>query len=94
MSAGPGGLDAHLDFAPRPTGVSHAGAIIALAETATAAAMWESKPTGELRPELFPVTGQMSANLIRDTDGGPLVRQPEVAPGSASPTVPGEPPGR
>jgi acyl-coenzyme A thioesterase PaaI-like protein len=48
----------------------HAGAIIALAdETATAAATWENPP-GEFRPGLFPLTLQMSGNLIRNTDDG------------------------
>ena len=52
--------------APRQsTGELYAGAIIALAdETATAAATWESIPTGEFRPALFPLTLHMSANVI------------------------------
>ena len=73
---------AQLDFKPeltQLTGLFHAGAIIALAdETATAAAMWELNPTGDFRPELFPLTLQMSANLIRNTNQGTLVAEAEV----------------
>src|SRR5215468_658849 len=58
LSAGEGRARTQLAFKPsltQLTGLFHAGAIIALAdETATAAAMWETNPTGELRPELFP----------------------------------------
>jgi acyl-coenzyme A thioesterase PaaI-like protein len=60
LSAGRGRAVAQLTFKPeltQLTGPCHAGAIIALAdETATAAAMWETNPTGELRPELFPLS--------------------------------------
>ena len=82
LSAGRGRAVAHLAFKPeltQLTGLFHAGAIIALAdETATAAAMWETNPTGELRPELFPLTLQMSANLIRNTNQGTLVAEAEI----------------
>jgi len=82
VSAGHGRAVAHLAFKPdltQLTGLFHAGAIIALAdETATAAAMWETNPTGEFRPELFPLTLQMSANLIRNTDRGTLVAEAEI----------------
>jgi uncharacterized protein (TIGR00369 family) len=81
VSAGQGWAEAHLDFEPeltQLTGRFRAGAIIALAdETATAAAMWETNPTGEFRPELFPLTLQMSANLIRNTNHGTLVAEAE-----------------
>ena len=81
-TAGQGRARAYLDFKPeltQLTGLFHAGAIIALAdETATAAAMWETNPTGEFRPELFPLTLQMSANLIRNTNQGTLVAEAEV----------------
>lgn len=61
--AGPIRLERHA------TGPFHAGAIIAVAdETATAAAMWEPSPTGELGPALFPLTLQMSANLMKNTN--------------------------
>jgi len=73
---------ARLDFEPERTqltGLFHAGAIIALAdETATAAAMGEIDPTGEFRPELFPLTLQMSANVIRNTNQGTLVAEAEA----------------
>jgi uncharacterized protein (TIGR00369 family) len=60
----------------QPTGPFHAGAIIALAsETVTAAAMGETNPTGEFRPELFPLTRQMFANWIRTTNQGTLVAE-------------------
>lgn len=81
-TAGQGRARAYLDFKPeltQLTGLFHAGAIIALAdETATAAAMWETNPTGEFRPELFPLTLQMSANLIRNTNQGTLVAEAEI----------------
>ena len=82
VTAGEGRARAQLDFKPeltQLTGLFHAGAIIALAdETATAAAMWELNPTGDFRPELFPLTLQMSANLIRNTNQGTLVAEAEV----------------
>ncbi len=82
VSAGQGQAEAHLDFKPeltQLTGLFHAGAIIALAdETATAAARWETNPPGEFRPELFPPTLQMSANLIRNTNHGTLVAEAEI----------------
>ena len=79
VSVGEGRAVAQLDFKPalsQLTGVFHAGAIIALAdEAATAAAMWEGNPTGELKPELFPLTLQLSVNLIRNTDRGTLTAE-------------------
>ena len=58
------------------TGRLRASAIIALAdETVTAAAMGETNPTGEFRPELFPLTLHMSANLIGKTNRGSLVAE-------------------
>jgi uncharacterized protein (TIGR00369 family) len=73
---------AQLDFKPelaQLTGLFHAGAIIALAdETATAAAMWETNPSGELQPELFPLTLQLSVNLIRNTNRGTLTAEAQV----------------
>lgn len=57
----------------------HAGAIIALAdETATAAAMWETNPTGDSARSPFPLTVKMSANLIRKTDRDALVTEAEI----------------
>lgn len=82
LSAGEGRARAQLAFKPeltQLTGLFHAGAIIALAdETATAAAMWETNPTSELRPELFPLTLQLSVNLIRNTDQGTLTAEAEI----------------
>lgn len=82
LTVGEGRARAQLDFRPsltQLTGLFHAGAIIALAdETATAAAMWETNPTGELRPELFPLTINLSVNLIRNTNRGTLTAEAEV----------------
>lgn len=76
------------------TGLFQAGAIIALAdETVTAAAMWETSPTGEFRPELFPLTLQMSANLIRNTNQGTRVAEAEIVHCGRT-TMPTDPPGR
>src|SRR5262245_56694770 len=82
VTAGKGRAVAQIDFKPeltQLTGRFHAGAIIALAdETATAAAIWESNPTAEFRAERFPVTLQLSANLIRSANRGTLVAEAEV----------------
>ena len=82
VSAGQGRAVAELDFKPslsQLTGRFHAGAIVALAdETATAAAMWETNPTDVLRPELFPLSIQLSVNLIRNTRTGTLRAEAEV----------------
>jgi acyl-coenzyme A thioesterase PaaI-like protein len=70
------GFEGALTWRP---GLFHAGAIIALAdERATAAAMWEPKPPGECRPELFPLTLRMSAHVIRNADRGTLVPEAEI----------------
>jgi 1,4-dihydroxy-2-naphthoyl-CoA hydrolase len=82
LSAGAGRARTQLAFKPtltQLTGLFHAGAIIALAdETATAAAMWETNPTAELRSELFPLTLQLSVNLIRNTGQGVLTAEAEI----------------
>lgn len=82
ISAGQGRAVSQLDFKPeltQLTGLFHAGAIIALAdETATAAAMWETNPTGEFLPERFPLTLQLSVNLIRNTNRGTLTAEAEI----------------
>jgi uncharacterized protein (TIGR00369 family) len=82
LFAGEGKARSQLTFKPsltQLTGLFHAGAIIALAdEAATAAAMWETNPTGELRPELFPLTLQLSVNLIRNTNQGTLTAEAEI----------------
>lgn len=82
LSAGEGRARSELAFKPeltQLTGRFHAGAIIAFAdETATAAAMWETNPTGELRPELFPLTVQLSANLVGNADRGTLTAEAAI----------------
>src|SRR5574341_1014089 len=82
VSVAPRRAVAHLDFKPaltQLTGLFHAGAIVALAdETATAAAMWETNPTADFRPELFPLTLQLSVNLIRNTNRGTLTAEAEI----------------
>ena len=82
LTAGQGRAVAQLAFKPalsQLTGLFHAGAIIALAdETATAAAMWETNPTGEFTPELFPLTLQLSVNLLRNTNHGTLTAEAQV----------------
>src|SRR5205823_13782974 len=60
------------------TGLFHAGVIMGLADTtATAAAMWEVNPDNEFGPELFPLSIQVSTNLIRNTDRGALTADAE-----------------
>ncbi len=82
VSVGSGRAVAELDFRPslaQLTGRFHAGAIIALAdETATCAAMWEINPSGTFRPELFPLTLQLSVNLIRNTGRGTLTAEAQI----------------
>lgn len=82
LTAGEGRARAQLSFKPtltQLTGLFHAGAIIALAdEIATAAAMWETNPTAEFRPGLFPLTLQLSVNLIRNTNQGTLTAEAEI----------------
>src|SRR2546430_8725131 len=82
VTAGKGRAVAQIDFKPeltQLTGRFHAGAIVALAdEAATAAAMWETNPTGDFRPELFPLSLQLSVNLIRNTNRGTLTAEAEV----------------
>ncbi len=76
LEAGEGRARCRMEFKPhlrQLTGLFHAGAVVGLADTAaTAAAMWELNPTGEFRPELFPLSIQVSANLIRNTNRGAL----------------------
>jgi 1,4-dihydroxy-2-naphthoyl-CoA hydrolase len=82
VSVGAGRAVAQLDFKPsltQLTGRFHAGAIVALAdETATCASMWETNPSGELRPELFPLTLQLSINLIRNAGSGTLTAEAQI----------------
>jgi len=82
LRAGEGHAVARLAFKPgltQLTGLFHAGAIIALAdETATAAAMWETNPTADFKPELFPLTIQLSVNLIRNTNQGEITAEAHI----------------
>ena len=82
VTAGQGRAEARLDFKPQLTqltGLFHAGAIIALAdETATTAAMGETNPTAEFQPGQFPLTLQLSVNLIRNANRGTLVAEAEI----------------
>ncbi len=82
LEAGEGRARCRMEFKPhlrQLTGLFHAGAIVGLADTAaTAAAMWELNPSGELRPELFPLSIQVSANLIRNTNRGALTADAEL----------------
>src|SRR5262245_56616441 len=82
VSVGAGHAVAQLDFKPsltQLTGRFHAGAIVALAdETATCASKWETNPSGELRPELFPLTLQLSVNLIRNASSGTLTAEAQI----------------
>jgi 1,4-dihydroxy-2-naphthoyl-CoA hydrolase len=82
LHAGEGSARGRLEFKPhlrQLTGLFHAGAIMALADTtATAAALWEVNPDGEFRLELFPLSIQVSTNLIRNTDRGALIGEAEL----------------
>lgn len=82
LSVGEGRAVARLDFKrelTQLTGRFHAGAIVAFAdETATAAAMWATNPSAELRPERFPLTLQLSVNLIGNADRGSLTAEAEI----------------
>jgi uncharacterized protein (TIGR00369 family) len=82
LHAGEGRARARVAFKPhlrQLTGLFHAGVIMGLADTAaTAAAMWEVNPDGEFRPELFPLSIQVSTNLIRNTDRGVLTADAEL----------------
>ena len=82
LRAGEGHAVARLAFKPgltQLTGLFHAGAIIALAdETATAAAMWETNPTADFKPDLFPLTIQLSVNLIRNTNQGEITAEAHI----------------
>jgi len=82
VSVGSGRAVAQLDYKSalsQLTGRFHAGAIVALAdETATCASMWETNPSGELRPELFPLTLQLSVNLIRNAGSGTLTAEAKI----------------
>ncbi len=68
-----------LDFRPeltQPTGLFHAGAIIGLADEAcTCVAAARAMPDGTWDPARFPLTVQLSANLIRNTNRGTITAE-------------------
>jgi uncharacterized protein (TIGR00369 family) len=70
---------AELAFRPdlaQLTGLFHAGVILSLAdETATACAMAGVMPDGTWEPSKFPLTIQLSANLLRNTNTGKLIAE-------------------
>src|SRR5512146_1071187 len=82
LHAGEGRARGRVEFKPhlrQLTGLFHAGVIMGLADTtATAAAMWEVNRDGEFRPELFPLSIQVSTNLIRNVDRGALTAEAEL----------------
>jgi uncharacterized protein (TIGR00369 family) len=58
------------------TGVFHAGVILSLAdETATACSIYALMPDGTWDPGKFPLTIQLSANLLRNTNTGKLTAE-------------------
>ena len=70
---------AELAFRPdlaQLTGLFHGGVILSLAdETATACGLASVMPDGTWDPEKFPLTIQLSANLIRNTNTGELIAE-------------------
>lgn len=84
LYAADGRASGRVEFKPhlrQLTGLFHAGVIMGLADTtATAAAMWEVnpdlEPDGAFRPDLFPLSIQVSTNLIRNTDRGASLPMP------------------
>jgi uncharacterized protein (TIGR00369 family) len=70
---------AELAFRPdlaQLTGLFHGGVILSLAdETATACSMANVMPDGTWDPAKFPLTIQLSANLIRNTSTGKLIAE-------------------
>jgi 1,4-dihydroxy-2-naphthoyl-CoA hydrolase len=70
---------AELSFRPdlsQLTGLFHGGVILSLAdETATACALAAVIPDGEWDPAKFPLTIQLNANLIRNTNAGKLIAE-------------------
>jgi len=70
---------AELAFRPdlaQLTGLFHGGVILSLAdETATACSVANVMPDGAWDPAKFPLTIQLSANLIRNTNTGKLIAE-------------------
>jgi uncharacterized protein (TIGR00369 family) len=70
---------AELGFRPdlaQLTGMFHGGVILSLAdETATACSLAAVMPDGDWEPDRFPLTIQLSANLLRNTNTGKLIAE-------------------
>jgi uncharacterized protein (TIGR00369 family) len=70
---------AELSFRPdlaQLTGLFHGGVIVSLAdEAATACSLATVMPDGVWDPAQFPLTIQLSANLIRNTNAGKLIAE-------------------
>jgi uncharacterized protein (TIGR00369 family) len=63
----------------QPTGLVHAGALVALADTAaTTAALSVCNPEGDPSAERFPLAVQLSANLVGNTREGLLEAEASV----------------
>ena len=82
MAAHNGHAAAELAMSPavaQPTGLFHAGAIAALADTtATAAGLSLTDPDGEGRREFFPLAIQISGNLVGNSREGKLISNAEL----------------
>jgi len=79
LELGDGRAVGEMEFRPdlcQLTGLLHAGAILALADTiATTAAMTVVNPEGDFDLSRFPLAIQISANLVRNTDGGKITAE-------------------
>jgi 1,4-dihydroxy-2-naphthoyl-CoA hydrolase len=79
LEVGPERAVAELAFRPdlaQLTGLFHGGVILSLAdETATACSLATIMPDGTWDPAKFPLTIQLSANLIRNTNTGKLIAE-------------------
>jgi 1,4-dihydroxy-2-naphthoyl-CoA hydrolase len=79
LEVGPERAVAELAFRPdlaQLTGLFHGGVILSLAdETATACGLATIMPDGTWDPAKFPLTIQLSANLIRNTNTGKLIAE-------------------
>jgi 1,4-dihydroxy-2-naphthoyl-CoA hydrolase len=79
---GDGSATGELDYREdlcQPTGLFHAGAILALADSvATCAAMSLVFPSGELDLARFPLAIQTNSNLVGNAAGGKLIATAET----------------
>jgi uncharacterized protein (TIGR00369 family) len=70
---------AHRKDLTQPMNIFHGGAIVTLADAAaTCAALTLTDPEATRNPALVPLTIQISANLIRNTDHGRITATAEV----------------